>query len=211
MRRTSVLLAMVAVFTTGTVFASEDAYVPDDSRASVVAASKRTDWSVMPQPPVVEKTPASNVSERSQSVLKTVQPGPEGSAEEGQQEVADGDAEICDQCGGVCSGHGGRRAARRNQADNFNCGCNGSYKFPVPPLYTYHWPGLYSHRLMTDYHSPWRFPGLRPYKDEKPFQAASTPNSTQPASHAAPLPVTERTYRDGVETLSSKMRRYYAR
>ncbi len=49
-----------------------------------------------------------------------------------------------------------------------SCDCNGSYKFPVPPLYTYHWPGLYAHRLMTDYHSPWRFPGLRPYKEEAP-------------------------------------------
>lgn len=47
-----------------------------------------------------------------------------------------------------------------------NCSCDGSYKFPVPPLYTYHWPGMYSHQLMTDYHSPWRFPPLRPFTDE---------------------------------------------
>jgi hypothetical protein len=50
----------------------------------------------------------------------------------------------------------------------FNCGCNGSYKYPVPPLSTYHWPGMYSHQWMTDYHSPWRFPPLRPYVDEEP-------------------------------------------
>lgn len=47
-----------------------------------------------------------------------------------------------------------------------NCNCDGSYKYPVPPLYTYHWPGLYSHQLVTDYHSPWRYPPLRPYTDE---------------------------------------------
>ncbi len=50
---------------------------------------------------------------------------------------------------------------------HFNCGCNGSYKFPVPPLYTYHWSGMYSQQLMTDYHSPWRFPPIKPYSDER--------------------------------------------
>jgi hypothetical protein len=52
----------------------------------------------------------------------------------------------------------------------YNCDCNGSYKFPVPPLYTYHWPGMYSQQLMTDYHSPWRFPPLKPYVDEPPVE-----------------------------------------
>jgi len=47
-----------------------------------------------------------------------------------------------------------------------NCNCNGSYKFPVPPQYTYHWPGMYSQQLMTDYNSPWRYPPLKPYFDE---------------------------------------------
>ncbi len=47
-----------------------------------------------------------------------------------------------------------------------NCNCNGSYKFPVPPQYTYHWPGMYSQQLMTDYQSPWRYPPLKPYFDE---------------------------------------------
>lgn len=42
----------------------------------------------------------------------------------------------------------------------FNCSCRGSYKFPVPPLYTYHWPGMYSQQYMTEYNSPWRFPTL---------------------------------------------------
>jgi hypothetical protein len=49
---------------------------------------------------------------------------------------------------------------------SFNCGCNGSYKYPVPPLYTYHWPGMWQQNVMTDYHSPWRFPPLKPYVDE---------------------------------------------
>jgi len=47
-----------------------------------------------------------------------------------------------------------------------NCGCNGSYNYPVPPLYTYHWPGMYKQVRMTDYHSPWRFPPLKRYEDE---------------------------------------------
>jgi hypothetical protein len=70
----------------------------------------------------------------------------------------------CDECD-PCAG-GGWRGNRRNRDLGFNCGCNGSYKFPVPPLYTYHWPGMYSAQLMTDYHSPWRFPPLKPYMDE---------------------------------------------
>ncbi|MCU0880258.1 MAG: hypothetical protein MUF06_21000 [Pirellulaceae bacterium] len=75
----------------------------------------------------------------------------------------------CDVCGHGGAGGAGRRGARFEGLDPyFNCGCNGSYKFPVPPLYTYHWPGLYSAQLMTDYHSPWRFPPLKPYVDEVP-------------------------------------------
>jgi hypothetical protein len=27
---------------------------------------------------------------------------------------------------------------------------------------------MYQHNLMTDYHSPWRFPPLKPYVDEVP-------------------------------------------
>jgi len=49
---------------------------------------------------------------------------------------------------------------------NFNCGCRGSYKFPVPPQYTYHWPGMYSQPYMTAYSSPWRFPSLRLYQNQ---------------------------------------------
>ena len=78
---------------------------------------------------------------------------------------------------------------------HYNCGCNGSYKFPVPPLYTYHWPGLYSQQLMTDYQSPWRFPPLRPYAEEPDPVRSSTARSPAPlrsistatsAAHASP-------------------------
>lgn len=36
----------------------------------------------------------------------------------------------------------------------------------MPPLYTYHWPGMYKQVRMTDYHSPWRFPPLKRYEEE---------------------------------------------
>jgi hypothetical protein len=80
----------------------------------------------------------------------------------------------CDPCADYGNGrshhgrHGKRRQSSEGMSASFNCGCNGSYKFPVPPLYTYHWPGQYSHQLMTDYHSPWRFPPIKPYADELP-------------------------------------------
>jgi hypothetical protein len=82
----------------------------------------------------------------------------------------------CDPCGGYGGfghgRHGGHGHGHHHhqvyegQQAHFNCGCNGSYKFPVPPLYTYHWPGMWSQQLMTDYHSPWRFPAIKPYVDE---------------------------------------------
>jgi len=78
----------------------------------------------------------------------------------------------CDLCNG--GGHGrfggkhghGHHKYYEGRTAHFNCGCNGSYKYPVPPLYTYHWPGMWSQQLMTDYHSPWRFPAIKPYVDE---------------------------------------------
>jgi hypothetical protein len=90
----------------------------------------------------------------------------------------------CDPCGAGCGhgcfgcfgcfgkhGHHGHHCRRNayDRSSSFHCGCNGSYKFPVPPLSTYHWPGMYSHQLMTDYHSPWRFPPIKPYVDEVPI------------------------------------------
>jgi hypothetical protein len=74
--------------------------------------------------------------------------------------------ECCDPCGGRCRGNAGCHQRYEGRDAFFNCGCNGSYKFPVPPLSTYHWPGMWSHQLMTEYHSPWRFPPLKPYIDE---------------------------------------------
>ena len=72
-----------------------------------------------------------------------------------------------------------------------SCACNGSYKFPVPPLYTYHWIGLYSHQRMTDYHSPWRFPPIRPYVDEIHIPLTDTPlqnsRTVYPISATQPL------------------------
>lgn len=80
-------------------------------------------------------------------------------------------------CGGKGCGEGGCGkngcGGGRNANRWFNCNCNGSYKFPVPPLYTYHWPGLYSMQRMTDYHSPWRFPAIKPYEDETPVRDLS--------------------------------------
>lgn len=66
-----------------------------------------------------------------------------------------------------------QRAPGGHPQDWINCQCEGTYKHPVPPLYTYHWPGMYSQAAMTDYHSPWRFPPLKPYYDEpSPGEAA---------------------------------------
>jgi hypothetical protein len=74
----------------------------------------------------------------------------------------------CDPGAGGCRGILCRNRGPRYEGmeAGFNCGCDGSYKYPVPPLYTYHWPGMWSAQLMTDYHSPWRFPPLKPYTDE---------------------------------------------
>jgi len=105
-------------------------------------------------------------------------------------------SDLCDPCG---DGSGGLFGNRRNRGPRyeglnpgFNCGCNGSYKYPVPPLYTYHWPGMWSAQLMTDYHSPWRFPPLKPYTDELPGGALGASSTVlrrvQPASAIAVAP-----------------------
>jgi hypothetical protein len=103
----------------------------------------------------------------------------------------------CDPCGHGCGGLFGRNRNRGPRYEGlepgFNCGCNGSYKFPVPPLYTYHWPGMWQQSLMTDYHSPWRFPPLKPYTDELPEGSMGTsPTSlrrVQQASAVVETPV----------------------
>lgn len=106
-----------------------------------------------------------------------------------------GGGDPCDPCDPCNGGAGCRLFGHHHNRHNgsryegldasFNCGCNGSYKFPVPPLYTYHWPGMWSAQLMTDYHSPWRFPPLKPYTDEIPpavMGAAESPSKFQPVS-----------------------------
>ncbi|MDX1944979.1 MAG: hypothetical protein SFU86_06200 [Pirellulaceae bacterium] len=124
----------------------------------------------------------------------------------------------CDPCGacgcrggllgGICGhGHGGHghhcRQQFEGQYPGFHCGCNGSYKFPVPPLYTYHWPGMYSAQLMTDYHSPWRFPPLKPYSDELPLvEMGAVENS----SRATPVSTTPRVVGE-IEPMSSRLLR----
>jgi hypothetical protein len=44
---------------------------------------------------------------------------------------------------------GGCGAGSGCSVGQFNCQCRGSYKYPVPPQYTYHWPGIYSQQTMT--------------------------------------------------------------
>jgi hypothetical protein len=98
-----------------------------------------------------------------------------------------------------------------------NCGCNGSYNYPVPPLYTYHWPGMYKQVRMTDYHSPWRFPPLKRYKEE-PLptidvpapKAAAGPRLLRPvlfsAVSATPVAANKAWHTD-IEPLSSRLSR----
>ncbi|RMF88448.1 MAG: hypothetical protein D6741_19235 [Planctomycetota bacterium] len=64
-------------------------------------------------------------------------------------------------CGKHCRGCCHRYAAYIASFGQFNCACKGSYKFPVFPQYTYHWPGMYAQRTMTEYQSPYRAPGLK--------------------------------------------------
>lgn len=131
---------------------------------------------------------------------------------------SEGDDGSCGDCGEGC-GHGCRRQCASQQESWYNCGCNGSYKFPVPPLYTYMWPGLYSQQLVTNYHSPWRFPPLKPYTNEAPTgepyeSAASSQSAVRPVSaevvrrrSAGPASPAEEGRR--VESTSVRIRRLY--
>jgi len=132
------------------------------------------------------------------------------------------EGESCDDCcssdcckqkrRGIC----GQLRSRRREVNWFSCSCNGSYKFPVPPLYTYHWPGLYSLERMTDYHSPWRFPPLKPYApepslDDQAFRprviqtSAIEPFGEVPSLHHRSVAGERR----GPEPASAKLRRAY--
>lgn len=64
-------------------------------------------------------------------------------------------------CPSCCRGHQGCLARHMSSIGGFNCACRGSYKFPVPPQYTYHWPGLYSQQAIVTYQSPYRYPLLK--------------------------------------------------
>jgi hypothetical protein len=100
----------------------------------------------------------------------------------------------CDSCRGGrggcrgCGPHGaglhGRCAHTYEGQDPwFSCGCNGGYKYPVPPQSTYWWPGMYSDQLMTEYHSPWRFPPIKPYTDEPLVDESHRLQPIRPVSH----------------------------
>lgn len=149
----------------------------------------------------------------------------------------------CFSCGaahdGMMSGHCGKLKGyfgmNRHSCDCdkdyqawFNCNCNGSYKFPVPPLYTYHWPGMYSHQMMTNYHSPWRVPPITRYKDAsilpfrnpegdmKPEGIPGTSGAfrnnrrlSRPARFSLPIELRHDTSGGIVEPMSEKMRRMY--
>lgn len=60
------------------------------------------------------------------------------------------------------------------------CACQGSYKYPVMPQYTYFWPGIYSQQRMTQYVSPLRYPDLNPIPDS--WKADLTPEDKSPYS-----------------------------
>lgn len=125
----------------------------------------------------------------------------------------------CNTCGHGHLGHkfgrhgcGHHHRAPIEGADRgFNCGCQGSYKFPVPPQYTYFWPGsVYSQNLMTDYHSPWRFPPLKPYTEERLEPAAGdvTLEGLQPVANYEELAAPQ--LRPGqIEPMSSAMQRFF--
>ncbi len=83
----------------------------------------------------------------------------------------------CGACRRAACPHCGRHR-RVAAAANFNCCCQGSYKFPVPRQYTYHWPGMYSQQQMTAYSSPYRFPPL----ELPPGYAAPQPRGRHLAS-----------------------------
>lgn len=95
---------------------------------------------------------------------------------------------------------------------NFNCNCQGSYNYPVPPQFTYHWPGsTYKQVLMTDYHSPWRFPPIKPYTDEVLIPRGAEvepPGTLRPVSalEAEPIPVLPA---GQIEPMSSMMQRFF--
>jgi len=137
------------------------------------------------------------------------------------QPVPDLSPDGCCYCTGAC----GRRNCYAKLLDKwaevgyFNCRCRGSYKFPVPPQYTYHWPGMYAQRTMTEYNSPYRFPPLKipptaeaePKADQQvgpPARQARFPvRQTSQAEHVRPERPAARSAT--AESLSQKIKRHY--
>ena len=66
-----------------------------------------------------------------------------------------------------------------------NCICSGSYKFPVPPQYTYLWPGMYSQKTMTEYRSPWRYLPLVPPREDPQTPQGQNKEDQQPETASA--------------------------
>ena len=136
----------------------------------------------------------------------------------------------CGQGGGLF-GHHGCKNYIEGLDPHFNCGCNGSYNFPVPPLSTYMWPGMYKDQLMTNYDNPKRFPPIKAYTDEAADVIPDAFRKNYPEKPRAPvIPLDEdltqtrsgsiqpvglrrelptRKYA-GSETMSEKMERYYS-
>ena len=137
-------------------------------------------------------------------------------------EVSDYTMGGCDSCGGHghrlhgkhCGGGCGHHHRKHYEGLDmfFNCGCQGSYNYPVPPQYTYHWPGsTYNQKLMTDYHSPWRFPPLKPYTEEVLVpKAAETDSDTTLRPVAAYEVLRSPSLKPGqVEPMSAMMERFF--
>lgn len=93
-------------------------------------------------------------------------------------------------CGCFGCGHCGCGCG---EVGSFNCSCRGSYKFPVPPLYTYHWPGLYSQKSMIEPWKPYRYPPLAAPSWDEPAPAAAVhgPTLRQTSTHTALVPTRE--------------------
>lgn len=112
------------------------------------------------------------------------------------------ETEACAEC---CPACGRPRHVHKDAAiAGFNCGCRGSYKFPVPPRFTFHWPGMYAQQTMTGHWSPYFYPSLKmPPWMHRPDNAAAggwvpvpQPAAPQPANspsdahpEPAPLPI----------------------
>ena len=100
------------------------------------------------------------------------------------------EAEACADCCPVCGCP--KHVHKDALIAGFNCGCRGSYKFPVPPRFTYHWPGMYAQQTMTGYWSPYRYPSLKmpPWMHRPDTSAAREwhpiPQSAAPQSAGSP-------------------------